>query len=72
MLTTCELISVAVISEDLTNDTHSLAHVVEVQYGHKLVGDSSSHLTQCDGFWGSSPEDKPKVSCCSDQRSLVR
>lgn len=64
--------SIAVISEDLTNDTHSLAHVVEVQYGQQLVGDSSSHLTECDGLGSPGPEDKPKVSRCSDQGSLVR
>lgn len=64
--------SSVVISEDLTNDTHSLAHVVEVQYGQQLVGDGPSHLTQRDGLWGSSSEDEPKVSCCSDQSSLVR
>lgn len=67
-----DYLCVAIISEDLTNDTHSLAHVVEVQYGQKLVGDGSSHLTQRDGFWGSRPEDKPKVSRRSDQRSLIR
>lgn len=67
VLATC-----AVMSEDLTNDTHSLAHVVEVQYGQQLVGDSSSYFTQCDGLWGSGPEDKPKVSRCGDQGSLVR
>lgn len=31
-----------------------------------------SHLTQRDGLWGSGPEDEPKVSCRSDQGSLVR
>lgn len=66
MLTSCKL------KGDLTNDTHSLAHVVEVQYGQQLVSDGSSHLPQCDGLRGSGPEDKPKVSRRSDQRSLVR
>lgn len=65
-------LSDAVVSEDLTNDTHSLAHVVEVQYGQQLVGDSSSHLKYRDGLGGASPEDKAKVSCSSDQRSLIR
>lgn len=69
MLATNEL---SVISEDLTNDTHSLAHVVEVQYSQQRVGDHPSHLTQRDALWGSSPEDKPKVSCCGDERSLIR
>lgn len=67
MMTTCRLKRV-----DLTNDTHSLAHVVEVQYGQQLVGDSSSKLTQCDGLGGPGPEDKPKVSRRSDQGSFIR
>lgn len=59
-------------SEDLTNDTHSLAHVVEVQNGQQLVGDISSHLPQRDGLGSSGPEDKAKIPCRSDQSSLVR
>lgn len=55
----------------LTNDAHSLPHVVEVQYGQQLVGHGSSHLTHADGLGGPGAEDEPEVARCCDQSSLV-
>lgn len=59
-------------AQDLTDDGHALADVVEVQDGQQLVGDGSTQLVHCDGLGRAGPKHEAEIPGSRDQRSLVR
>lgn len=59
------------VSDVLTYDRHSLAYVIEVEDGQKLVDDFLSHLHDHDGLRCTSTKHEAEVSRRGDQSALV-
>lgn len=59
------------VSGVLTYDRHSLAYVIEVENGQKLVDDFLFHLHNHDGLRRTRTEHEPEVSSRGDQSALV-